>query len=71
MKFKEVNVMKTVRLEIGDNIYEKVMHFLSGLPKNDIHVSLENTEVQHYNAFRAVSLKTKDFKFSREEANER
>jgi len=61
--------MKTIRLDVEDNIFDKVMFFLNNLPKNDIRLEIEKK--QNKNKLRAISLKTKNFKFSREEANAR
>ena len=64
--------MRTIKLEINDNIYDKVMFFLTKLPKNDIRVNIENKDrKQKTNILKAVSLKTKGFKFDREEASAR
>lgn len=61
--------MKTIRLDVEDNIFDKVMFFLNNLPKNDIRLEIEKK--QNKNKLRAISLQTKNFKFSREEANAR
>lgn len=64
--------MKTVRLDISDNVYDKVMFFLTNLPQNEVHLNIEdNLEVSNVNILKAVSLKTRGFKFDREEANAR
>ena len=56
-----------VRLEIAD----KVMLFLQNLPKNEVKLNVEHKTSTKPKKLRSVSLKTKDFKFNREEANAR
>ncbi len=64
--------MKTIRLDVEDNIFDKVMFFLNNLPKSDVRLKIETEKKkQTTNKLRAISLKTKNFKFSREEANDR
>jgi hypothetical protein len=62
----------SIRLEVNENILDKVMYFLNLLPQNDIKIKLENNLTENKpKRLKAVSLKTKDFKFNREEANAR
>ncbi len=64
--------MKTIRLDINDNIFEKVMYFLNHLPKNDVRLKIENIQDdKKTKKLKAISIKTKDFKFDREEAHAR
>ena len=64
--------MRTIKLDINDNVYDKVMSFLTNLPKGDIRLNIENVDKKHEsNILKAISLKTKGFKFDREEANAR
>jgi len=67
---KEVNNM-VVRLEICDNIVDKVMFFLQNLPKSEVKVDIENENYKKIKKLKSISLKTKNFKFNREEANDR
>ena len=64
--------MKTIRLDVDDSIFDKIMYFLDHLPKQDIKVNVEddrnNTKHKKLNA---ISIKTKGFKFDREEAHVR
>lgn len=62
--------MKTIYLEINENIFDKVMSFLNNLSKKDIKLRVENN-LPVSKKLTSLSLKTKNFKFNREEANER
>lgn len=66
--------MKTVKLNIDERVFDKVMFLLTNLPKNDVKVNIETKEgSDSFNKLKlkAVSLKTKNFKFDRDEANAR
>ena len=63
--------MKTIHLEINESIFDKVMLFLNNLPKKDVKLSVENDDKHVSDQLKSISLKTKDFKFNRNEANER
>ncbi len=64
--------MRTVRIDINDNVYDKVMFFLTNLPKSEVRLNIENEKKQNdADILKVISLKTKGFKFDREEANER
>ena len=64
--------MKTIKLEIEDNIFDKVMFLLNNLPKRDIRLTVENREnTEQRRKLNAISIKTKNFKFDREEAHAR
>lgn len=64
--------MRTIKLDVNDNIYDKVMFFLKNLPKDDVRVNVKYVEEKHkVDTLKAVSLNTKGFKFNREEANAR
>ena len=65
--------MHTIRLDIEDNVFDKVIYFLKNLPVNEVKIiddltTLKKIEPQRFNS---ISLHTKDFKFNREEANGR
>ena len=62
--------MKTIHLEINESIFDKVMLFLNNLPKKDIKLSVEDN-LPVSKQLTSLSLKTKNFKFDRNEANER
>ncbi len=61
--------MRTIRLDVNDNIFEKVMLFLNNLSKRDVHINIEEKRITK--KLNAISIKTKNFKFDREEANDR
>ncbi len=64
--------MKTIHLQIDDNILDKVMSFLKNLPKKNIKVEIEDTPVfKNKRQLTTLSLKTKNFTFDRNEAHER
>ncbi len=64
--------MKTIRLDVEDSIFDNVMYFLNNLPKKDIKLNIENTKDSNKkNKLNAISIKTKGFKFDREEAHAR
>ncbi len=62
--------MKTIHLEINENIFDKVMFFLNNLSKKDIKLRVEDS-LPLSKQLTSLSLKTKNFKFDRNEANER
>lgn len=65
--------MHSIRLDIEDSVFEKVIHFLNNLPKNEVkiieNITIKDTQVKL--KFNSIELKTKGFKFDREEANAR
>lgn len=66
--------MQTIRLDTNNNnIFNTIMDFLNNLPQNEFKVKIENkpTKTVTKRKLNAISLKTKGFKFDREEANER
>lgn len=64
--------MKTIRLDVADSIFDNVMYFLNNLPKKDVKLNIENVqENKEKIKLSAISIKTKGFKFDREEAHER
>ena len=64
--------MKTIRLDIEDSIFDNVMYFLNNLPKKDIKLNIENSEEsKKKKRLNAISIRTKGFKFDREEAHAR
>ncbi len=64
--------MKTIRLDVEDSIFDNVMYFLNNLPKKDIKLNIENAKnSKKKNKLNAISIKTKGFKFNREEAHAR
>lgn len=64
--------MHTLKVEVNDTILDKVMFFLNNLPKSEIKLSIEETAQNHKpKKLNSISLKTKGFKFDRDEANAR
>ncbi len=64
--------MQTLRVEINDTIVDKVLYFLNNLPQSDVKLSIENSEkMKTPRKLSSISLKTKGFKFNRDDANER
>ena len=70
-KVVERMISMIVRLEIEDSIVDKVMFFLQNLPKNEVKLDVESETYTKPKKLRSISLKTKGFKFNREEANAR
>jgi len=62
--------MRTIKLDVSENVYEKVILYLNNLSKTDIKITEDKPE-QIHNFFHSVSLKTKGYKFSRDEAHDR
>lgn len=65
--------MHLIRLNVKDSSFDKVITFLKELPENEIEI-LEDKKVPFDDIkkkFKAVSLKTGNFKFDRDEANAR
>ena len=64
--------MRTIKLDVNDNVYDKVMFFLTNLPKSDVQLKVEYIEEEEdAKKLRAISIKTKGFEFDREDANAR
>lgn len=63
--------MHTLKLEVNDTIFDKVMLFLNNLPKNDVKLTVESTIKSKPKKLNSISIKTKGYRFDREEANAR
>lgn len=64
--------MRSLRVEVSDTIFEKVIAFFNNFPKRDINLAIdENKKTYSPKHLSSLSIKTKGFKFDREEANER
>jgi hypothetical protein len=63
--------MHTLKLEVNDTIFDKVMFFLNNLPKNDVKLTVENSTTSRPKKLNSISIKTKGYRFDREEANAR
>lgn len=67
--------MHTIKLKIHDDIYSHIMFLLKSQDKRKLEI-LENEHSLQKNKkikreFNAISIDTTDFKFDRQEANER
>ena len=71
---KEIT-MHTLKINVEDNVYTHLKFFLESLNNKGIEVIedkiLENDTSKRNFLFNAISIDTSNFKFSREEANER
>ncbi|MFA7083363.1 MAG: hypothetical protein WC141_02390 [Arcobacteraceae bacterium] len=66
--------MQSIKLNMQDNLVEKVYDFLKTLPKNEIEIietTYDKKDTNKSAKFTAISIDTKSFKFDREEANAR
>ena len=68
-------IMHTLKINVEDNVYTHLKFFLESLNNKGIEVIedkiLENDISKRNFLFNAISIDTSNFKFSREEANER
>jgi hypothetical protein len=71
---KEIT-MHTLKINVEDNVYTHLKFFLESLNNKGIEVIedkiIENDISKRNFLFNAISIDTSNFKFSREEANER
>ena len=64
--------MRSLRVEVSDTIFERVIAFFNKLPKRDIKLAIdENDKIYIPKQLSSLSIKTQGYKFNREEANER
>lgn len=63
--------MHTLKLEVNDTVFDKVMLFLNNFSKSEIKLNIEDNATQKPKKLNSISLKTKNFKFNRDEANAR
>lgn len=66
--------MHKIKLNVQDTIYTDIMHTLRKLNKNDIEIIEDesfNNKSKKAKKLNAISIKTNNFKFNREEANAR
>ncbi len=64
-------IMHTLKLEVKDTVFDKVMYFLSNLPNSEIKLTVENESYKSSKKLNSISIKTKGYRFNREEANAR
>jgi hypothetical protein len=65
--------MHSLRLDIEDSVFDKVIYFLQNLPKDEVKIigNKEDINSRKKLKFNAIKIQTKDFIFDREEANAR
>jgi len=65
--------MHSIRLDVNDSIYDKVMFFLNNLPINKVKIidSSISSDSMKSKKLNSIKLQTKDFNFNREDANAR
>jgi hypothetical protein len=65
--------MHSIRLNIEDSVFDKVIYFLKNLPINEVKIIDDVVDIKKEPAYKpsSIELHTKGFKFNREEANER
>ncbi len=65
--------MHTFKVNVQDNLVEKVYNFFKSLPKNEIDIEdiSDKKRAKETSRFTAISIDTRNFKFDREEANAR
>ena len=65
--------MHSIRVEIQDSVFDKVIYFLKNLPVNEVKI-IDDVAISKkikQQRFNSISLHTKGFRFDREEANVR
>jgi hypothetical protein len=65
--------MHSIKLNIQDSVFDKVIYFLQNLPKNEVEIvsDVKNLNLSKKEKFTSIKLKTKNFTFNREEAHGR
>jgi len=65
--------MHSIKLNIQDSVFDKVIYFLQNLPKNEVKIisDIENSNLNKKRKFTSIKIQTKNFSFNREEANAR
>lgn len=65
--------MHSIRLDIEDSVFDKVLYFLNNLPTNEVKIidEVDTQKSAKLQKFNSIKLHTKDFHFNREEANAR
>jgi len=63
--------MQVLKLEVQDAILDKVMFFLRNLPTSQIKLNVETAVKERPKKLKSISIRTKGFKFDRDEANAR
>ncbi|MDD3324726.1 MAG: hypothetical protein PHN38_06365 [Sulfurospirillaceae bacterium] len=63
--------MQVLKLEVHDAIFDKVISFLKNFPQNQVKLDIEKQTSNKPKKLKSISLRTKDFRFDRDEANAR
>ena len=64
--------MRTLQIKVKDSLFEKVIAFFNKLPKSDFKLfTYSETLPDTPKKLNSVSIRTKGYKFNRDEANER
>jgi hypothetical protein len=64
--------LRTLKVEVADTIFDKVVAFFNMLPKTDFKLFVDDkNSLDTPKKLTSLSIKTKGFKFNRDEANER
>ena len=63
--------MHKIKLNVQDTIYKDIMHTLRKLNKNEIEIIEDESFNNKNKKLNAISIKTNNFKFNREEVNAR
>lgn len=64
--------MRTLKIEVKDTVFKKVVAFFNKLPKADFNLLVEDKDLSKIpKKLNSLSIKTKGYKFNRNEANER
>ncbi len=65
--------MHSIKLNIQDSVFDKVIYFLNNLPKNEVKIigDISSSKATKPPKLNSIKLHTKDFNFNREKANER
>ena len=65
--------MHSIKLNIQDSVFDKVIFFLNNLPKDEVKIigDIPSPKATKSLKLNSIKLHTKNFNFNREEANER
>jgi hypothetical protein len=63
--------MQVLKLEVHDAIFDKVVSFLKNFPQNQVKLDIEKQTSNKPKKLKSIALKTRDFRFDRDEANAR
>jgi len=66
--------MHRLTLDVQDNVLDKIFYFLNNLPTKEVKIikdEITKAEQKTTKKLKSISIKTKDFKFNRNDANAR